>query len=286
VQPSPSPRSAGASATGAASSFPWWGSFALREGEGGAWEVGPLALAVERGAREWRVSWDHHVAAGAGDGRGTELRCSVRCPLPAAELAAGAHVARFAAHATAEALKLAPQLPDRPVVARPETPLNLLGGEEISLFVAFPVWVRVLVDGDRQLVEVPSLRLADTWFGPSTRYGELCYAVRTSARLEVGDLVACPHLAICRVRLVNHATSSLLVDRLSLPAHPLDLWWHPERGLWTRGLEVARAPDGTLASLRLGAGPPDDVAGAEPVAAARQPEPRLALVRALEALLA
>jgi len=264
----------------AALSAPWWGRFAMEEGQGGVWELGPLTLAVERRAREWRVSW-------ATDPQGDEpaTRLAVRCPLPASELPSGTRTARFAVHATTPELALEPVLPDRPVVARPEPPLNLLAGEEVALYVALPVWVRILVAGERALVEVPAQRLADTWFGPSTLAGELCYATRTSAGLQPANLPAAPHLATCRVLLTNRAASPLPLERLALPVHHLDLWWHRERGLWTRGLAVERAADGSLASLRLADGPPDSVHGAEQVTPARQPEPRLALVRALEALL-
>jgi hypothetical protein len=269
-----------AASPGASSAVSWWGRFTLGEGEGGRWEIGPLTLAVERRAREWRVSW------AAGDPQAdSSLRLDVRCPLPAGELPAGSRTARFAAQATTPELLLEPVLPDRAVVARPEQPLELLAGEEVPLFVAVPVGVRLRVGGDRQLIEVPTQRLADTWFGPSTLVGELCYATRTSARLQPGRLPPRPHLATCRVTLHNHAATPLPLERLALPVHHLDLWWHRERGLWTRGLEVERAADGKLASLRLADGPPDLVSGAQRVAPARHPEPRLGLVRALEALL-
>lgn len=274
------PSATASPSTGSSSSATWWGRFTLGEGEGGLWEIGPLTLAVERRAREWRVSWT------AGDPQAdASKRLDVRCPLPAGELPAGVQTARFAAHATTAELVLEPALPDRAVVARPELPLELLAGEEVALFVALPVWVRVKVGGERQLVEVPTQRLADTWFGPSTLAGELCYATRTSARLQPSKLPPRPHLATCRVVLHNRAATRLPLERLSLPVQNLDLWWHRERGLWTRGVEVERAADGSMASLRLADGPPDVVLGAEPVAPARQPEPRLALVRALEALL-
>jgi hypothetical protein len=180
---------------------------------------------------------------------------------------------------------VAPVLPDRAVVVRPEQPLTLLGGEEAALYVAIPVWLRLRVAGERELVEVPVQRLQETWFGPSPVVGELCYATRTSARLQPGNLPPRAHHAVCRVGLSNRAASPLPLERLSLPVHHLDLWWHRERGLWTRGLEVERTADGRMASLRFGEGPPDIVHGAEPVGEARQAEPKLALVRALGALL-
>jgi hypothetical protein len=243
--------------------------------------VGPLTLAVQRRQREWRVSWDGADPHQEGLGK----RSSVRCPLPAAEPPPGGRTARFAVQATTPELVVEPVLPDRAVVARPEPPFTLLGGEEVALYVATPVCLRLRVAGGRELLEVPVQRLQETWFGPSPVVGELCYATRTSARLQPGNLPPRSHLAVCRVALSNLASTPLPLERLSLPVHHLDLWWHRERGLWTRGLEVERMADGRMASLRFGEGPPDAVHGAERVGDARQAEPRLALVRALGALL-
>ena len=281
MQPSPAAPSPTSPIATAPAIFPWWGRYALAEGQGGIWEVGPLRLTVERRAREWRVS----SQSAEPSAEGTASRLTVRCPVPAGELPEGGSTARFATQATTHPLVVEPVLPDRPVVARPDRPFHLLGGDEVALFVTLPVWARVRVAGDRQLVEVPTHRLADTWFGASTRFGELCYATRTAARLELANVPVRPHMAICRVRLTNLAAAPLLVERLSLPVHHLDLFWHRDRGLWTRGIEVERAADGRLASLHIGSGPPDAVFGAEPVSPARQPELRRTLVRALEALL-
>ncbi len=281
MQPDPAISATPAPAGAAGTKRPWWGRYTLAEDEGGEWEIGPLTLSVQRGASEWRVGWE----ALDPQGDGIAQRQSTRCPLAAAELPSGRQVARFAVHATTPELVLAPVLPDRAVVARPEQRLHLLGGEDVALFVAMPVWVRLLVEGERPLIELPTQRLAETWFGASPRSGEVCYATRTSARLQPHSLTPRPHVAVCPVHLSNRSPAPLLIERLSLPVPHLDLWWHRERGLWTRGIEVERAADGTLASLRLADGPPAAVLGASHVAAARLPEPKLGLVRALEALL-
>jgi hypothetical protein len=270
----------GATAAVGGPSLAWWGTYHIAEGHGGIWEIGPLVLTVERRAREWRVSWQQDAK-----GDGIASRCAVTCPVPAASLPPTNQAARFAASATTRALRLEPALPDRQIVARPELPLSLLGGEDVSLFVSIPLSVRVFASGDRRVVDVPSLRLQDTWFGPSTRVGELCYATKTRARLHAAELAVCPHLAICRVRLANHAESPLVVDRLSLPVHLLDLWAHRDRGLWTRAIEVERAADGSLASVRLGDGPPEQAAGAVRLTTAREPDTWLRVVRAIESFL-
>ena len=58
------------------------------------------------------------------------------------------------------------------------------------IYVSTPLWVRVDVhDPPQFLQEIPVIRPSDTWFGPSTREGELGYAGRTHGRLnfENGD---------------------------------------------------------------------------------------------------
>jgi hypothetical protein len=156
-------------------------------------------------------------------------------------------------------------------------------GEEISLFVAVPLWVSVYAGGPAPLLEVPALRLRQTWHGPSTVSGTLCWAAPAPARLREEALPSGAHLAHVEVRLVNRASTSLLVDRVTLPMVHLPLWWYPERGLLASDLLVERNADGETASLRLADAPP--TAGATFVVAARQPGPRLGLVRAMEALL-
>ena len=258
----------------------WWGSWRLGDGDAGFWRIGPLSLWVRRRAREWRLAWRH-----GGDTADAPEPVEVRCPLPEEELPAGLEIARFAAQATTPELRLVPGLADRPVVARPEAPFHLLGGERVTFYVATPTWAHLRLAGDRPLAAVPTQRLNETWLGPSTLVGEVCYASRTKARLDLEDLPRSPHLAFTRVTVHNRPQDPLLLERVSLPAPSLGLWWHPGRGLWTQAVAVDRDDDGTLATMRLGAGPPDEVHGAELVAGPARPETRPALVRALGALL-
>jgi hypothetical protein len=255
---------------------PWWGHFALGEDEIGTWAIGPLQLWVQRRSQEWRLAWQRDASAAGSE---------VRCPDPEAALPDEGERARVVARSTAEALEVRPALPDRPVVARPREPFRVLAGEEVAIYVTMPVWVVLLTGEERQLGELPTQRLADTWMGPSTIYGELGYAARDSARLHRERLPRRPHLATTRLTLHNDAADALLVERLSLPAPQLGLWWHPEGGLWTESLAVQRQGDGGLADLQLGDGPPADVAGASPVTTPRSPQSRQNLVKALEALL-
>ena len=264
----------------------WWGTYRLAEGESGLWRIGALSLWVRRHAREWRLAWRHAPETRNGKSADApEEQLEVRYPLPDEELPEGLTVARFATGTTTGELRLVPGLADRAVVARPEAPFHLLGGERVTFYVGTPIWVHLESGDGKRMTGLPTQLLAETWLGPSTLIGEVCYASRTKARVDLSDLPRWPHLAVTRVTLHNRPAEPLLLERLSLPAPSLGLWWDPRLGLWTQAVAVERDEDGKLATMRLGDGPPDEVAAAEPVAPPAVPETRPALVRALGALL-
>jgi hypothetical protein len=273
------PVGAGASsaATGEAqgTARPWWGRWELADGEGGIWHVGPLALAVERRPQRWRIGWERDRP------RRDPAAPDIRVPVAATDLPPLVEAARFATRDGATAVRLEPALPDRALVAWPETTLHVLGGEPVSLYVPVPLSVSVLA-GDRQLMEIASRQLRETWLGSSTVRGQLCWAAPNPAHLRASQTVQGDSLAGVRVDLLNRASTPLLVERVSVPVTNLRLWWQPEHGLVADTVAVQRDADGDLASLRIAEQPPSP--DAVLVAPARQPEPRLGLVRALEAL--
>lgn len=277
---------AGAAPPADPAAYRWWGTYTLGEGESGLWRIGALSLWVQRRAREWRLAWEHAAEARNGKGADTpEDQLEVRHPLVEQELPEGLTVARFATGTTTGELRLVPGLADRHVVARPEAPFHLLGGERVTFYVGTPIWVHLRSGDGKAMTALPTQVLAETWLGPSTLIGEVCYASRTKARVDLANLPRWPHLAVTRVTLHNRPAEPLLLERLSLPAPSLGLWWDPRLGLWTQAVSVERDEDGKLATMRLGHGPPDEVAAAEPVAPPAVPETRPALVRALGALL-
>ena len=257
----------------------WWGDFEIPEGEARRWQIGPLSLLVEHRPGEWRVCPE--IGEDPRDARLTiaearELEADPDC----------AQTLRFPSHQIDGRLSLLPSLPDRAVVSRPEMPVILLPDDHTQLFIGTPAWVRIDVEpGRRKLLEHPVLRLSDTWFGRSTRAGELAYASRTLARLRVENLEPRPHRILTRVTLYNRGQDEMRVERLSLPAHSLSLFFAPERGeLWTEGLVYERSSDGRLATVRLEEGPPD-VAGAAHSIHPPESESSNVLVRALGALI-
>jgi hypothetical protein len=62
-------------------------------------------------------------------------------------------------------LAVRPLLADRDVVARLATPLRIPAESEATFFVSTPLWAAFWV-GDTVAMEVPTVRLSDTWWGP------------------------------------------------------------------------------------------------------------------------
>lgn len=229
----------------------WWGEYELEHGQSGRWRIGPLQLHIRRSASEWRVAW-------ASPGSPKDDAIEVELPTQA-ELPSGATVNRYTQKATSAKLTLSGALADRPVVVKPETPLFVPGGEEITLFVGSPVWVRVLVgDPPVQLAEIPSHRATDTWAGPNTREGQVCYGSRTLAQLDLADCTIRPHRAITAVHVRNLVPDPLLVEQIQLPAPLLALYATTSGMLWTQSVTLVREPAQPGARLKIGAADPPD----------------------------
>lgn len=259
---------------------PWLEPFALAEGETATFRIGTLALQVTRRAREWRVQFATTNDLSAVD-------VDVRCPDPAPgplPFTGDPRLMRFAFDGKSDALRLRPRLADRAVVVRPADPLYLMPGAEVDVFVSTIVWVALeLADSGATLLDLPALRPSDTWFGPSTREGELAYASRTSARLDLADLPARAHRATTNIHLVNAGRTPQSLARVLLPAPSLELWRLPSGMLWTQTVDLTIG-DGEESPLRFRSGPPQGRDGAELVSPARRVAQKNIILRAMSAI--
>lgn len=251
----------------------WWGEFELAEDERRWWTLGSLLLGAERKAREWRIGYQASTSGDAtvpGTNRSVdELDFSARYVF--AEPGAG--------------IRLTPALADRPVVTRPVSPLNVPPGEQAMLFVSSPVWVRIEAAGPaKQLADVPVARPSDTWFGRSTREGELCYASRTHGRLRLEDLPVQPFRVVTPLEIVNKSGQELKLERLSLPVTYLTVYASESYDLWTQKLTMRCEDNAQLATVRIKEGAPSQIAGAELVAPPRKQQQRRVFRRALTSL--
>ncbi|MCW8890552.1 MAG: hypothetical protein OQL20_07840 [Sedimenticola sp.] len=252
----------------------WWGDIAIKPGATMLWEIGAMQFALQRLALEWRVACKRREAGEQSDGQMVDLAA-----LPE-DLEAV--VERYICN---QSLCILPALADRPVVSRPANPLTLFPGEEVRIYVSTPLWARIQT-ADKKLVlkEFSLLQLSDTWFGPSTLEGELCYATRTHARLALDAMPRHNYRATSTLLLKNQAETALVLERLNLPVTYLGLYQDSQGELWTDGIELIREEESDKASLKIKPGPPAGIAGAVRIAEPRKKTEGGLLVRAFGSL--
>jgi len=249
----------------------WWSPFQLETGQMGRWQIGPRTLWLYHTAHEWRI------LTRAGEDS-LQAASSSRRPLPKSErrrVLDGTtevdDVHRFSFRTTTADGKLHPALADRPVVIRPEDPLSVPPGEEATLFVSTPLWIQFSAGATAStLFEIASHRPSDTWFGTSTRTGELSYAARTAGRMQLDDLPQRRHRAVTPLRLRNEAEDVLRVERVQLPTPHLSLYETEDGFLWTEQVTMQRRRTGEGAEVTVADGPPRQQDAAERIATPRQ----------------
>lgn len=231
---------------------------------------GALELAVEARADEWRLSWRH----------GDELdRDEVG---PRAVEPGAVPRARVVAPTRDRVVTVAPALPDGDVVVRTEPAITVLPGARLQIHVGAPVGLALRAGGGELLADLPAVRLERTWFGRSVRDGELCLAMRTSARGSLAELPRRPHRAVTVLEVTNGGATPFQLERLRLPMAHLGLSRAADGRWWTDGLAVALAP-GEPARLVV-RGVPEAAGPVERVAAPRRTGAPNPLLRALDAL--
>jgi len=207
----------------------WWGDTEIPEGEWRYWTIGPLRLALFRGPDEWRIACRRDPDPLASD---------LALDQPGDEPDRAAFdVVRFGFRRTTPQVSLVPVPADRAALVESEYPFRVPPGEQVSIFLSTPVFVRIGVEGQDHLHEVPTSRLSDTWFGPNPRQGELCYAAKTSARMHLENLPVRPHRAVSEMRIQNDGPLALPLERVRLPLPSLSLY-EAEGRLWTEKLRV------------------------------------------------
>lgn len=245
--------------------------------------LGPLELRVSRGPRELRVSGQSDPSQVARAPEVDQVSAEEEPGAPSAKR----NTWRFGFTEEPTSLHLAPALADRPVIIRPEEPLTLLPGEEVRAYVSSPVWLRLLVGESRRLLlELPSHRPSDTWFGPLDHQGQLCYALATHLRLTWADRLWKPHRAITPVVIVNSAREPFTVARLRVPVGQLSIFGTPDRRLWTERITLTRRDDAEgEARVTVDGEPPREAHGGELLSPPRHPGGRSFNLRAFEGAL-
>ena len=257
----------------------WYGRFELPEDAAGLWQAGPFQLWARRLPHEWVVC----TVQGTD---GLESTLDVRVPTDDPAPIEGLGLLRFAFEQPPEYVNLTPALADRPVVVSPEEPLHLPSGEQITLFISTPVWFQLSIgEGPLPLLDEPTHRPTDTWFGPSTMRGELCYATRTAARMSLDNVPFRPHRVISVVQIRNSSKTTLTVEKLKIPLPNQSVFGTKDGDLWTETVTLDHQEEGAMAAVRLAKGPPSNAPEASLFSGPRVPMDTGLLTRAFGELL-
>lgn len=249
----------------------WWQP--RRLSEHGCWHIaiGPFSLYLERTAGEWLVSHQRHSD--------DELLHRV-LQQPLDERPEGLTFQRYVFRKAPLDFQLQPCLMDRPVVVKTRQPVLIPPGESINFYISTPLCVRLLLGNDTELQEWPILRLSDTWFGPSTRVGELCYAAKTHARHSQDDVPLRPHRAVTPLTISNQCKTILSIDKISLPVPLLSVFERSDHTLWTEAVTLVHEADQPLAKLKIERKLPAGIQAAQRLTEPRQQAGKNVFVRA------
>jgi len=233
----------------------WWGRQTIEPQRTDLWQLGPLCLWIQPLLGRWRLTWtysadwlDSRVRIVPGSGGET----------PPADAQQIYCVSGAGASPRADLL-FVPALAARPLITRLATPLHILPGETTHLYIVSPLSLRVaMADSGRLLHEIPTFRPSDTWFGPISPAGELCYASPVPAFLELREVPLRLQCAISAVSIRNAGREALRLDRINVPLPRLSLFYSPRTGFWTDAFSLICEDESDMASLRLERQPPPE----------------------------
>jgi len=153
-------------------------------------------------------------------------------------------------------VRLAPGMPDRPVVVRPELAVNIPSGKKALFFVGIPIWVRITAGeaGEIELCSEPSVDLSNIWFGDSMS-GELGYSLRSRARREISEIKTEPHRALCPVTIRNTSREQVKIERFCVHVEHLGVYSGTSR-LWTNSVQIAFRGESEVSQLEYSENPP------------------------------
>ena len=257
----------------------WWSRFEIEPGSGMKWTLGSFELTLFRSSGEWLLVNERTT--------GEEVEPGVWRVTPIKELPRShPSLVRYVADQTDGVVRLVARVGDRSVVARPRLPLHLLPGDKAKIYVSSPIWVEVTVGKrSKHLCELPVNRLSDTWFGSSTLEGEVAYALKTQARMNLASIPRRTYRIITPISIRNEGQDLLMIDRMNLPVPYLSVFKAEDDSLWTEAITLVRNEGSQMALLEMGRGAPREVKGAKQLSEPRIVAEKNFLVRAFSSLL-
>jgi len=210
----------------------WWGEYRIPLNQLKQISIGSLSVYLQRYENEWQAV--HSLM------NMEEEKNSIQCEFADADtLPLGAEIERKAFARTTETVRIRPMIPPRPIVSSPVSPFKVPPKQSITIFISLPVWVRFEVGHPPvTLIETWTQKLSDTWFGPSSQQGELCYANKTSCCLRLDDIDFKTNRAITPVTIHNQSQETIHLKKISMPVTNLSIFTNEKKQLWTSPVKV------------------------------------------------
>lgn len=256
----------------------WWCEQSVSDLRPLSLRLGPLHIWVRRSEAEWMIAVHRDAPSAGGLPTDSALQLeTLSDPAPPE----GMPSERMAMRETSSALWIAPALPDRAVIVRTREPLFVPPGEEARLFLGIPLWIRLLTGPRRTvLVDRPVTAQQETWFGPSTREGEIAYASRIPPRLRHEDPWFGALYATTILQVRNRARTPFEANRLKVPAPHLSLFEDGQQRLWTESLTLTHELE-AMVSIEIADRAPSEAAPAHVQAEPRDRPDRLDLLQSI-----
>lgn len=261
-----------------------WGP--ISSGDCVTWRVGRCRLWARSARDEWELAYEHlpEDEPAVDDATGA---AGPAAPAPDADTDGCDEPRGWTRYVTVadDKLETVPALPDRPVVVRPAAPIVILPGRWGRFFFRVPLWIRfVSRPGEKSttMEEIPSRRLASTWFGDIAT-GELCYAIEAPLERDVADLEVTDAFAACEVSVRNQSRERLRFERICVHVEHMRLFESADR-LWTNEVRVAFRGSEQVSQLSFLPRPPGHVGEVEPICDPRVP-PEAGLIKRSFALI-
>jgi len=240
----------------------FWATHTIELGKTLELQLGSLRVWIHRGGRDWHIAHQTEVAE--------ESRCTVA--LSDRPFDPGHDWKRWILDDQIDRVRLRPQLPGRSIIVRPEMPMCLMPKQSARFYVGIPIWLAVTFGvKDERVVDIPSMPLSNSWFGPFTEgEGELCYAIKTTAKVRREDLLPSAQRAIFPLEIRNMSQEVLQFERLCLRPQYLNIF-QGETRLWTSPGRVSYRGADNWSRIVYSAKPPEYDNAGPLLGKARQP---------------
>lgn len=216
----------------------WWGTIDFPQGQTRLLQCADLQLHAQADSNQWLIDFvwqheNHHIAPECGVITETDSERRRE------------NEQRFVFARQPKQMVLQPCLADRPVMCRPVVSVSVLPLQEVTLYVCLPLWLQLLTpDSEQPVLDIPSTRVCDSWFGPNTWEGVFSYASRVSDQLDIHPITNNKAMVAVEVRIQNQSPTLLTLDKISVPAPNLSLFADAKGQFWTPRITLVRGNHG------------------------------------------